>query len=186
MHWVYTLKYKPISGPEEKTEFHLDDYYCAKARLTARGDQQEVDKATSAPVAGKDLIRLALALVPTMKWRIGSVDVSNAFLQGPRLDPDDTPIYVRPPIQAKCGTKLWRVVRSIYGLKDAPLNWYSALKNILQDIGGRVSPSEPTLFFFHEKTKQIRKVKWNFKKPKQEIEVLGLNEKMNGCQTILY
>ena len=42
---------------------------------------------------------------------------------------------------------MWRLYKSLYGLKQSPRCWYQALREVLKSGGFRVSTSDPALFY---------------------------------------
>ena len=148
--WVNTIKFDPIDNNSDPTEFHLDEYYRAKSRITARGDQEkDLDLLLASPTADRSILRLVLGLVPILKWRVASLDITNAFLQGNELPPSRQ-IYIRPPpevLQGKPGI-VWKAKKCIYGLADAPLSWHKSLTEALVKIGGKVSKYDPSVIIF--------------------------------------
>ena len=103
-----------------------------KARLVARGflENQLVEK--HSPTAAKESIRILLIIAVSLGFRIHSLDVKSAFLQG---DTIDRIVYLKPPKEA--GTaNLWRLNKCVYGLKDASKRWYLRLHKELCEKHG--------------------------------------------------
>jgi hypothetical protein len=108
-----------------------------KARLTAHGYKQKegVDyNETFAAVAQMKSFRTTLAIAKLMNMRMTQIDISNAFLHG-ILEEE---VYMRPPpgYEHMCppGTCL-RLVKGLYGLKQAGRIWNECLVESLQKIG---------------------------------------------------
>ena len=53
-----------------------------KARLVARGFEEDLASAVDSPTIGKPCVRMILSIAATNKWRIRSTDIKSAFLQG--------------------------------------------------------------------------------------------------------
>ena len=46
--------------------------------------------------------------------------------------------------------KIWKLKRCIYGLYDAPREWYNQLSEKLKEFGGTISTYENSLFMWHK------------------------------------
>eukprot|EP00971_Amphidinium_carterae_P086598 1713805-Amphidinium_carterae.1 len=78
------------------------------------------------------MLRLALAMASVFGWTVASADISTAFLYASLHQEDvrlgfDT-VYVRPPkILVTIGLVpegiLWKLKKSLYGLRTSPLAW---------------------------------------------------------------
>jgi hypothetical protein len=75
-----------------------------------------------------ETVRLMLALSALKNWHMEAVDVKTAFLYG-KLDKE---IYMQQPegfrLKGKGLTKVLRLHRAIYGLKQAALAWWKELE----------------------------------------------------------
>jgi len=124
----------------------LDDngvQYC-KARLCVRGFEEEQHYRTDSPTCSREGIRLFLTTAAARKWKIHSMDVKGAFLQGKELDRQ---VIIRPPKEA--GTqKLWKLQKCAYGLADAPRRWYLRLREELINLGATPSKFDNGIFIF--------------------------------------
>ncbi|KAG8479622.1 hypothetical protein CXB51_029429 [Gossypium anomalum] len=107
-----------------------------KARLVVKGFSQKYSldyMETFSPMARLDTIRLLVALVAQMQWKIHQLDVKLAFLNG-YLEEE---IYVEQPEGFKVPHKedmVYRLKKALYGLKQAPRAWYSRIDSYL--VGG--------------------------------------------------
>ncbi|KAH9071219.1 hypothetical protein Ae201684P_021658 [Aphanomyces euteiches] len=95
-----------------------------KARLVLKGYMQQygIDYLEIfAPVLRMNALRLLLCLVAHHAWKIRQMDVKTAFLNG-TLDTDTVIFMEQPPGFAVQGeeSKVCRLIKSIYGLKQAP------------------------------------------------------------------
>ncbi|GJT43097.1 putative ribonuclease H-like domain-containing protein [Tanacetum coccineum] len=103
-----------------------------KARLVAQGYRQEegVDyDEVFAPVARIEAIRLFLAFASFMGFIVYQMDVKSAFLYGNITEE----VYVKQPPgfeDPAHPNKVYRVVKALYGLHQAPELWYILMRFI--------------------------------------------------------
>ena len=144
-HWVYKIK-RDLDG----TIFRY------KARVVARGDQQRegIDYGeTYAPTARMGHIHLILALAAKNGWDINQMDVCTVFLRSD-LHED---IYMRPPPGCSQAIEsIWKLKRSLYGLKQSPYQWYHTLRQYLQSLSYTLSRLDGGFFMFYNKEKNTR------------------------------
>ena len=115
-----------------------------KARLVAKGFTQVpgVDFGeTFAPVARFSTYRTAIAIAAAKGWRIDHMDVDTAFLNAPM----DEEVYISTPLGAS-GSGPRRLLKSLYGTKQAQRNWNSQLNAYLTSAGFRPSTADPCLY----------------------------------------
>ncbi|GKD46147.1 putative ribonuclease H-like domain-containing protein [Tanacetum coccineum] len=104
-----------------------------KARLVAQGHRQEerIDyDEVFAHVARIEAIRIFLAFASYMGFIVYQMDVKTAFLYGTI----DKEVYVSQPpcfVDHKCPKKVYKVVKALYGLHQAPRAWYATLSTLL-------------------------------------------------------
>lgn len=116
-----------------------------KARLVICGNQdKETLTHTFAPVVDFTVVRLILAVSAQRRWLIHQVDYSNAFLQG-KLD-RDVFMYVPDLMEGVPHDKVCLLLKSLYGLREAPRIWYDLLSKDLRAIGLQAMPSAPCVF----------------------------------------
>ena len=115
-----------------------------RARLTARGFQEEEEFPKDSPTLQKHSMRLILMLAVSLSWIIETTDVKSAFLQGSRLE---RIVHVLPPKEAEAVGKLWRLLKCLYGLKDASRQWYLKVKGKLKELGFQKSSHDAALFY---------------------------------------
>lgn len=125
-----------------------------KARLVAQGFSQVpgVDYFdTFAPVAKLASIRVVLAMSAQYDLELHQVDVKGAYLNGQLTD--DEVIYMRqPPGYAVPGmeSKVCRLLKTLYGLKQSGRRWYQRLVEILVDaMGFSRSEVDQAVFYKH-------------------------------------
>ncbi|GKA21190.1 putative reverse transcriptase domain-containing protein [Tanacetum coccineum] len=135
--WIFKIKYKS-SGD-------IDRY---KARLVVKGFNQKksIDfDQTFSPVVKMRTVRCVIALSITNNWPLFQLDVNNTFLYG-NLDED---IYMTIPkgFSSKDNkNKVCKLVKSLYGLKQALRKWNEKLVTILKENDFIQSPNDHSLF----------------------------------------
>ena len=115
-----------------------------RARLTCRGFQEEEDFPKDSPTMEKSSLRLLLALAAAKGWDIQTSDIKSAFLQGSKLERE---VHVRPPKESNAKGKLWRLLKCLYGLKDASRQWYLKVMKCLKAAGFQKSRFDAGLFY---------------------------------------
>ncbi|GJW45404.1 putative ribonuclease H-like domain-containing protein [Tanacetum coccineum] len=124
-----------------------------KARLVAQGHRQEegIDyEEVFAPVARIEAIRLFLAYASFMGFLVYQMDVKSAFLYGTI----EEEVYVTQPPGFKDPdhpNKVYKVVKALYGLHQAPRAWYETLANYLLSNGFNRGKIDQTLFIKKQK-----------------------------------
>ncbi|GJT97464.1 putative ribonuclease H-like domain-containing protein [Tanacetum coccineum] len=124
-----------------------------KARLVAQGHRQEegIDyDEVFAPVARIEAIRIFLAFASYMGFIVYQMDVKSAFLYGTI----DEEVYVSQPlgfVDPKYPKKVYKVVKALYGLHQAPRAWYATLSTFLLKSGYRRGTIDKTLFIKKDK-----------------------------------
>nr|GEV05391.1 putative ribonuclease H-like domain-containing protein [Tanacetum cinerariifolium] len=119
-----------------------------KARLIAQGHRQEegIDyDEVFALVARIEAIRLFLAFASYMGFMVYQMDVKTAFLYG-RIDEE---VYVTQPkgfVDPQHPKKVYKVVKALYGLHQAPRAWYATFSTFLLKHGYRRGIIDKNLF----------------------------------------
>ncbi|GJX10021.1 putative ribonuclease H-like domain-containing protein [Tanacetum coccineum] len=124
-----------------------------KARLVAQGHTQEegIDyDEVFAPVARIEAIRIFLAYASFMGFTVYQMDVKSAFLYG-QIEEE---VYVcQPPgfEDPDHPDKVYKVVKALYGLHQAPRAWYDTLATYLLSNGFQRGKIDQTLFIKSQK-----------------------------------
>ncbi|GJV21596.1 zinc finger, CCHC-type containing protein [Tanacetum coccineum] len=119
-----------------------------KARLVAKGYIQEhgIDfEEVFAPVARMETIRLLLAIAANNKWQVHHLDVKSAFLHGDLQEE----VYVTQPegfIKRKDNGKVYRLIKALYGLRQAPRAWNIKLDNTLKSLDFKKCALEQAIY----------------------------------------
>ncbi|GJY69299.1 putative ribonuclease H-like domain-containing protein [Tanacetum coccineum] len=124
-----------------------------KSRLVAQGHRKEegIDyEEVFAPVARIEAIRLFLAYASFMGFLVYQMDVKSAFLYGTI----EEEVYVTQPPGFKDPDhpdKVYKVVKALYGLHQAPRAWYETLANYLLGNRFKRGKIDQTLFIKKQK-----------------------------------
>lgn len=105
-----------------------------KARLVAQGFTQKYGinyDEVFAPVARSTTMRLLLSIAGMKNYFVNQYDIKTAFLNG-ELEEE---IYLRQPIGFRDCDKVYRLKKSLYGLKQAARVWNQTLHNVLIQSG---------------------------------------------------
>ena len=123
-----------------------------RARLTARGFQEDGEFPTDSPTVQKHSMKLILSIATTEGWDISTTDITSAFLQGSQMDRE---VYVKPPKEANMPNKLWLLNKCLYGLKDASRKWYLKVVEKLKKLGFKTSVYDSGVFYLIKDGKLI-------------------------------
>ena len=116
-----------------------------KARLVARGFEEDQTQLTkNSPTCTKDSFRLLLSVLSSKSWKIHSLDIKSAFLQGKPLN---RTVYLKPPKEANT-SKAWKLKQAVYGLSDAGRHWYDRVKIEFLKLGLTVSKLDKAVFIY--------------------------------------
>ena len=116
-----------------------------RARLVARGFEEQEEVASDSPTLEKCNMKLLLVICASKHWPLESSDVKSAFLQGKRLK---RTVTIKPPREAQeLPGKLWLLKVALYGLNDASLQFYLQCREVLISLGCQQSKVNPAMFF---------------------------------------
>ena len=121
----------------------------AKYRIVALGNLDRVHWTRGdvyAPVMSMIELRLLTSIAVRKKCTLKCGDVKQAFVQATL--PDDELYVLRPPHDCfdTNPTDLWKLNKSLYGLRRAPKHWYNKLQSMLQYINLRPCKNAPCIF----------------------------------------
>ena len=136
--WIYKYKYDSNGNVVRH-----------KSRVVACGNRQKEGldyTETFAPVAKPTTIRMLLQIAAAKKWEVHQMDVHNAFLHGDLAEE----VYMKfpPGFEDPDPTKVCKLRKSIYGLKQSPRCWFSKLTTALLKYGFTQSNADYTHFSF--------------------------------------
>ena len=135
--WVFKLK------------FRNNEYERHKARIVAKGYLQREGKdyfASFSPTASYVTIRLVLALTALPFWFSVDLDATGAFISAP-LPPNEQ-VYLLPIEGFDIGEgKCLKLLKTIYGLKQSPLAFYSLAKEVYLKCGLKMLKSDECVFY---------------------------------------
>ena len=83
---------------------------------------------TFAPVDRMDSFRMVLAIVASKRWEVHHMDVKSAFLYG---DLEEEIHMKQPDGFIDDPSLVWRLRKSLYGLKQDPREWFSKIDAFL-------------------------------------------------------
>ena len=115
-----------------------------KARLVAKGFQDESDVRTDSPTCDKSSVRLLFTVAATNQWKVCSLDIKAAFLQGRQLQRE---VYVKPPPEFGTGI-LWKLNKAMYGLNDASREWYLQVIESMKEMHAQRSAIDDAIFYW--------------------------------------
>lgn len=104
-----------------------------KARLVAKGYVQKKGinfEEVFTPVTRLETVQLLLPLAVEKGWEVHHLDVKSAFLNGDLLEE----VYVVQPegfVKEKQNHKVYKLLKALYGLRQAPRAWYARLNRSL-------------------------------------------------------
>lgn len=121
-----------------------------KSRITPKGFQQRLGidyKETFAPVMRYSSMRILLAEAARNDWEVEQADIGTAFLNA---DIEEDVFVEQPSGFEQYGPKgermVWRLKKSVYGIKQAPRNWYKTLRRVLEENGLCVCKTDASVY----------------------------------------
>ena len=146
--WVYNLK-----GDPNNPTF--------KARYVAKGYSQVKDidyNETFSPTARIETVRTLVQIACQNDLLLNQMDVKTAFLHAPIKEE----IYVNQPpgYESSVPNQVWRLHKSLYGLKQSGRNWNTTFYLHLKDNGFVQSKSDPCLFMKSHQSEIVYLLVW--------------------------
>ena len=133
---------------------HSNNETEVRARLVARGYEEEDEVPSDSPTIDQMNLRLLLGVAASNKWRVTSCDVKSAFLQGKSLQ---RTVLMKPPPEAGAPAGvLWRLNVALYGLDDASLQFHFKCKEVFLKMGLKQSRSDPAMFYQQDKNGNLK------------------------------
>lgn len=95
-------------------------------------------------MAKLNTVRVLLSIAANLDWSLNQLDVKNAFLNGDL----EEEVYMEPPpgFTEKFGSKVCRLKRSLYGLKQSPRAWFERFTKFVKSQGYSQGQADHTLF----------------------------------------
>lgn len=127
-----------------------------KARLVARGYEQDDAQMQESVTANRDTAKLCCAISVQNYWEICSLDARTAFLQSdlsetPPCDRRQDTLILEPPKKGNPlkDDEVFRIAddKTIYGTREAPTCWNNSLTARLRNAGWRQSTYDLGLWF---------------------------------------
>ena len=88
------------------TEKVVDGLIVLKARLVARGFEEQDEIQADSPTARNETLRIFLAITSSLSWQCKTPDIKAAFLQGQEINRE---VYLKPPKEADAVGCVWRL-----------------------------------------------------------------------------
>lgn len=140
--WVFKIK--------RDADGNIDKY---KARLVAQGFSQRpgldfLEDQTFAPTMRIAAVRTIFAIAAKENAEIHGLDVSNAYLNG--VLPNDQVVFMKqaPGFEEDTPEHVYRLIKGLYGLKQAGRLWYQRLAEVLEHAGFKRLVSDPAIYLW--------------------------------------
>ncbi|GJY33134.1 retrotransposon protein, putative, ty1-copia subclass [Tanacetum coccineum] len=117
-----------------------------KARLVARGFTQRTGidyNEVFSPVVRHTSIRVILALTACKDYELEQLDVKTAFIHGNL----EEVIYMRQPSGYEQGNKVCLLKKSLYDLKQSPMQWYRRFDEYMLSNGFKRSSYDSCVYY---------------------------------------
>ena len=142
--WVYKIKTDENGAV---TEY--------KARITPKGYKQRhgVDYFEVFAHTGKyKTLRIVMSLVASLDLEANQMDVPSAFIRAKLSEV----VYMEMPRGFEVPGMVCKLLKSLYGLKQSPRNWYLLISVFIkEEMGFKACVSDPCLFFKWSRTGKL-------------------------------
>lgn len=135
--WVDTNK-----GTSEDPNF--------RSRLVAKEINRKAREDLYAPTPSLEAFKTLLAMLccrgkgGPSNWRLMVVDVKRAFFYAPA----ERPIWIKLPPEDQCGDiTVARLLKAMYGTRDAPMLWQKHVSKTLETLGFRPGKANPCVYY---------------------------------------
>ncbi|GJV02603.1 putative ribonuclease H-like domain-containing protein [Tanacetum coccineum] len=148
--WVEAMQEELLQFKLQKVWILVDLLFGKKAIGTKWEEGIDYDE-VFAPVARIEAIRLFLAFASYIGFTVYQMDVKSAFLYGII----EEEVYVHQPpgfVDPAHPNKVYKVIKALYGLHQAPRAWYETLSSFLMENGFRRGTIDKTLFIKKKKS----------------------------------
>jgi len=106
---------------------------------------------SDSPTLERHSVKLVLSVAASNKWRVKTMDVSAAFLQGRKIN---RIVHVEPKEFKKVG-QVWRLRKGLDGLREALRLWFEELSTDLEMRGGQEMLGDEAVFLFFRKDELV-------------------------------
>ena len=122
-----------------------------KARLVARGFEEDASQLRKdSPTCNKESLRMLLCILAANNWQLRTIDIKSAYLQGCPISRD---LYILPPECAKTD-KLWKLIKTPYGLVDAGRKWYIRVMKEFTALGAHQAKCDQAVYIWSDPSGQ--------------------------------
>ena len=145
--WVYTMKDTASDTP------------IYKARYVAKGYSQVEGRDyfdTFAPTPKMTSIRSIIQIAAQHDFIVHQMDVKTAYLNAPI----DCPIYVVQPEGFRTSNSVWKLNKSLYGLKQSGKNWNDHIHEFFDSNNFIRSETDPCIYFKTDNDGYITIILW--------------------------
>ena len=105
---------------------------------------------SDSPTAAKESLKIALTIAANEGFKIQSIDIKSAFLQGCMLERE---VFVKPPKEADSEGKLWKLLQGAYGISDGGRLFYLKFAAELSELGMHKIHSDEAFFTYNKNGK---------------------------------